>query len=104
MAIDPITQFELNRLQANNYTRKRFKIKPAVPISPLIKTIRILYGRYNTPEAKVFDATIQSGTMVRSAQVGSTIQGANNPFDGGSTYAVDDKMGCIRSAYQRMEI
>jgi len=89
------TLFDLNRLQANNYTRKRFKIKPAAssPAPPPTRTIRILYGRYNTPEAKVFDATIQSGTMVRSAQVGSTIQGANNPFDGGSTYAVDDKMG-----------
>jgi len=92
MAVDPITQFELNRLRANNFTRKSFKLKAAVT-QPAPRTIRILYGRYNTPEAKVFDATIQSGTMVRSAQVGATIQGANNPFTGGATYAVDDKMG-----------
>ena len=93
MAIDPITQFELNRLQANNYTRKRFKIKPAAPISPPIKTIRILYGLIDTPNAKVFETAIQGGTLISSTQVGPTIQGANNPYDGGSTYASDAKMG-----------
>ena len=82
MAIDPITQFELNRLKANNYTRQRFKIK-AVSTPPPTKTIRILYGHYSyppfkQPEAKVFDAVIQGGTMINSAQVGSTIQGSSS--------------------------
>lgn len=77
MAVDPITQFELNRLRANNFTRKSFKLKAVMPPTPTTRTIRILYGRYNTPEAKVFDATIQSGTMARSAQVGATIQGSS---------------------------
>ena len=92
MASDPITQFELTRLQANNYTRKRFKIKPAAPISPPIKTIRILYGLITTPNAKVFETAIQGGTLISSTQVGPNIQAStlNRPA---SAYAADAKMG-----------
>ena len=107
MAVDPITQFELNRLRANNFQRKSFKMKSAgvianapgnanAPGSAPIRTIRILYGLYNTPEAKVFEATIQDGSLIRSAQVGATIQGANNPrpgVDNNGTYAIDSSMG-----------
>lgn len=96
MALDPLTQLELDRLRANNFARRRFKMKPAMPTfqppAP-IKTIRILYGLIDTPNAKVFETAIQGGTLISSTQVGPTIQGANNPFDGGSTYAVDDNMG-----------
>jgi hypothetical protein len=49
--------------------------------------IRILYGRFNAPEANVFSADIEGGSIIRQTQVGSTIQGAN------TNDAVDEKMG-----------
>ena len=64
------------------------KPKPPVPI----KTIRILYGLIDTPNAKVFETSIQGGTLISSTQVGPNIQAStlNRPA---SAYAVDDKMG-----------
>lgn len=90
MARDPITKFDLDRLKANNYSRKIFKVKGSKIVTtppPIVKTVRVLYGLVDTPEAKVFDTVIRNGALVSTTQVGSTIQGAN----GGG--AVDQKMG-----------